>query len=86
MDKDEQAQADIAALAEELRREMAARHVTQADIARETGLAAQTVHRYVNGKRDIPYSAMVAICAAIPVPLDEIARRAMERAQRNGLE
>lgn len=78
MDAKELMTANIQALAGELRAELARTRLTKRGIAEATGIGEQTVYRYLYGKRDIPYSAMVAICGALGVSVAEVTQRAVD--------
>lgn len=72
--------ADIqSAIAVQIKAEMAARDWKQADLARATGMAGGTLHRYLSGLRDIPLPVFVDICHALGLSINELVARAQRR-------
>lgn len=67
------------ALAAQLRAERAARQMTMKDVAVASGLADSTVHRYLNGIRDIPVSHLFSIAAVLQVDVECLVSRTMDR-------
>jgi transcriptional regulator with XRE-family HTH domain len=69
------------AVAAELRAERARTKQTVASVVDATGLSKASVLRYLDGERDIPTTAFVAICRALgvsPTVLFERAEHAVE--------
>lgn len=69
------------AVAAELRAERARKGITLGQLVEETGIALSTVQRYLNGKRDIPISALTDLCRALGVSAGAIfdaAEKALE--------
>ena len=56
-----------AAVAAELRGQRAKARITVGSLAVTTGYAKSTVLNYLNGKRDIPLSALSELCRALGV-------------------
>ena len=48
-------------------------------LARETGLAAMSIGRYLKGERAIPMPSYVALCAALDIDPVEIMRLALDQ-------
>jgi len=67
------------AIAEELRSERAVQRITMDEIADRSGMVKITLHRYMQGSRDIPVKALADICRALNVPMGEIIARAETR-------
>lgn len=68
-----------AAVAGELRAANARQpRLTLDDLAKATGISRSTLFRYLNGKRDIPLSALDIICRALGVDPVRIMRDALE--------
>jgi transcriptional regulator with XRE-family HTH domain len=68
-----------AAIAVQIKAEMAARDWKQPDLAREAGIPTSTLHRYLAGGRDIPLPAFADIAAALGLSYVELASRAQRR-------
>ena len=74
------------AVAAALRAAAAERQVTQATIAKSTGIAPRTLARYMAGTSPIPVSKLVDVAAAIGVGASEVIESAQviaRRAQQN---
>ena len=69
------------AVSDELRAERARVKKTIDQIVTDTGYAKTTVLNYLNGKRDIPLSALREICRSLGVDPRVIVSRADERVQ-----
>lgn len=67
------------AIADELRSERAIQRVTMDDLADRAGMVKITMHRYMQGNRDIPVKALADICRALNVSMGEIIDRAEAR-------
>ena len=67
------------ALAAELRAERARIKKSIARVVEDTGLSKSAVLNYLNGKRDIPLTALAKLCAALDITPPELARRAEAR-------
>lgn len=78
---DNRASEFASALAAQLRAERAARQMTMKDVAVASGLADSTVHRYLNGKRDIPVSHLFSMASVLQVDVECLVSRTMERLQ-----
>lgn len=48
-------------------------------LAKQTGLAAMSIGRYLKGERAIPMPAYVALCAALDIDPIEIMRLALDK-------
>ena len=51
-------------------------------LADASGLAVQTVHRYLTGKRDIPVNVLADMCEALNVTAHDVVQRAERRYER----
>lgn len=75
MDNEAKASQSIAA---QLRATVAVKGILKKDLAEQSGLAVNTLSRYLNGHRDIPVSAFMQICQALELDpgtvLDEAAK------------
>jgi len=67
------------ALLEALEEKKDERGVSYSEIEDYVGLDRSTLHRYLSGKRDIPWTRLAAICAAIGVSLPEVMREVEKR-------
>ncbi|WP_082123951.1 helix-turn-helix transcriptional regulator [Arthrobacter sp. YC-RL1] len=54
-------------IAAQLRAVVAVKGILKKDLAEKSGLAVNTLSRYLNGHRDIPVSAFMQICQALGV-------------------
>ena len=68
-----------AAIAAEIKAEMAAIDWKQADLAKATNMQASTLYRYLSGARDIPMPVFAEIANALGVSMIELAQRAQRR-------
>jgi transcriptional regulator with XRE-family HTH domain len=68
-----------AAIATQIKAEMAAKDWKQADLANASGIPTSTLHRYLSGARDIPLPAFGAIAQALSMSVLELAARAQRR-------
>lgn len=68
-----------AAVVEQLRAERAAKQWTYDQLAEASGLTAQSVMRYLTGKRAIPLDVLAALADGLGVAPVEIMNRAVER-------
>jgi len=68
-----------AALATQIKAEMAAKDWTQADLAGSANIPTSTLHRYLNGARDIPLPVFAEIARALGLSMIELAQRAERR-------
>lgn len=68
-----------AAIADELRSERAIQRMTMDELAESAGMVKITMHRYMQGNRDIPVKALADICRALNVSMGEIIDRAESR-------
>jgi transcriptional regulator with XRE-family HTH domain len=68
-----------AAIASEIKAEMAAIDWKQADLAKAAGMQASTLYRYLSGARDIPMPVFADIANALGVSMFELAQRAQRR-------
>jgi len=68
-----------AAMAVQIKAEMAARDWKQPDLAKRSGIPTSTLHRYLAGERDIPLPAFAEIANALGVTYIELASRAQRR-------
>ena len=67
------------AVAAQIRAELAAAGLTKADLARMTGKPENTIGRYLNGQRDIPWPVYADIAHALKLTVHELAARAQRR-------
>lgn len=68
-----------AAIATQIKAEMAARDWRQSDLSRATGIVSSTLYRYLSGQRDIPLPAFAEIAGALGLSMVELAARAQRR-------
>jgi transcriptional regulator with XRE-family HTH domain len=68
-----------AAMAVQIKAEMAARDWKQSDLARATGIVSSTLYRYLSGARDIPLPVFAEIAQALGLSVIELAGRAQRR-------
>ena len=68
-----------AAIATQIRAELAAKGWKQAELAKRAGIPTSTLHRYLTGERDIPLPAFAEIANALDLPYIELAGRAQRR-------
>jgi len=68
-----------AAIATQIRAEMAAKGWKQAELAKRAGLNVSTLHRYLSGERDIPLPVFAEISNALDLTYIELAGRAQRR-------
>lgn len=67
------------AIAVQIKAEMAASGLKQADLIKATGIVGSTLSRYLNAGRDIPLPVFVDICQALGLPINELVARAQRR-------
>jgi transcriptional regulator with XRE-family HTH domain len=68
-----------AAMAVQIKAEMAAKDWKQPDLAQASGIPTSTLHRYLSGQRDIPLPAFAEIANALGLSMLELASRAQRR-------
>ena len=68
-----------AAMAVQIKAEMAAQDWKQADLANASGIPTSTLHRYLTGERDIPLPVFAEIASALGITYLELAGRAQRR-------
>lgn len=68
-----------AAIATQIKAEMAAKDWKQSDLSKATGIVGSTLSRYLAGGRDIPLPVFAEIANALGLPMVEIAQRAERR-------
>jgi transcriptional regulator with XRE-family HTH domain len=68
-----------AALVTQVKAEMAAKNMKQSDLAERSGIPTSTLHRYLNGSRDIPMPVAFGIASALELSLVELFQRAERR-------
>ena len=68
-----------AAMAVQIKAELAAKGWTQPALAKASGIPTSTLYRYLNGERDIPLPAFVTIADAMGISYLELAARAQRR-------
>lgn len=68
-----------AAIATQVKAEMAAKDWKQSDLSRATGIVNSTLSRYLAGGRDIPLPVFVDIAHALGLPINELIARATRR-------
>lgn len=76
-----------AALAAEIRAEMAVKRISQSALGREVGIAQSSLSRYLaNEPRDIPFQVLMDIAKALGVTPHELVERAERRVEREDAE
>lgn len=75
MDDESKASQSIAA---QLRAVVAVKGVLKKELAERSGLAVNTLSRYLNGHRDIPVSAFMQICQALDIDPGALLNKAAE--------
>jgi transcriptional regulator with XRE-family HTH domain len=68
-----------AALVTQIKAEMAARDLKQSDLAEKSGIPTSTLHRYLNGSRDIPMPQVIEMASALNLSILELVERAQRR-------
>lgn len=68
-----------AAMAVQIKAEMAALGWKQPELAKRSGIPTSTLHRYLTGERDIPLPAFAEISNALGLSYLELAGRAQRR-------
>lgn len=68
-----------AAIATQVKAEMAAKGWKQSDLSKATGIVGSTLSRYLNAGRDIPLNAFAEIANALDLSIAELAQRAQRR-------
>lgn len=68
-----------AAIATQIKAEMAAKDWKQADLSKATGIVGSTLSRYLAGGRDIPLPVFAEIANALDLSMIELAQRAERR-------
>lgn len=68
-----------AALVTQVKAEMAAKDMKQSDMAERSGIPTSTLHRYLNGSRDIPMPVAFSMASALELSLIELFQRAERR-------
>lgn len=68
-----------AAMAVQIKAEMAAKGWKGPELAKRSGIPTSTLHRYLNGERDIPLPAFVGIASALELTYLDLATRAQRR-------
>jgi transcriptional regulator with XRE-family HTH domain len=68
-----------AAMAAQIKAEIAAKDWKQPDLAQASGIPTSTLHRYLAGQRDIPLPAFAEIANALGLSMLELATRAQRR-------
>lgn len=68
-----------AAIATQIKAEMAAKNWKQADLSKATGIVGSTLSRYLNAGRDIPLPVYADIANALDLSMVELAQRAQRR-------
>ena len=68
-----------AAIATQVKAEMAAKGWKQAELAKRAGLHTSTLHRYLSGERDIPLPVFAEIADTLGLTYIELAGRAQRR-------
>lgn len=54
--------------------------LTYEELGNKAGMEKMTAHRYLKGKRDIPYSKLLDLCTALGVSVIDVITRAEDRA------
>ena len=70
----------LQAVSQQIRAETSAAGLSAAKVARSIGMDRTTLHRYYNGERDIPLSALFRIAEGIGIDPAIILDRAEQRA------
>lgn len=68
-----------AALVMQIKAEMAARDWRQPNLAEKADIPTSTLHRYLNGTRDIPMPMVLNMARALNLSLIELVQRAERR-------
>lgn len=68
-----------ASIAAQLRASIAEQNVLKKDLAERSGLSLVTLSRYLNGHRDIPVPAFMAICSLLGVDAGSIVNQAAKQ-------
>lgn len=75
-----------AALVTQVKAEMAAKDWKQPDLAEKSGIPTSTLHRYLNGSRDIPMPMVISMADALDLSLIELVQRAERRLEGNNVQ
>lgn len=67
------------ALGAELRSAIAYKRTSMTEAAAAANIGASTLRRYINGERDMPVTALMAICAHLDMDPGVLIRRALTR-------
>lgn len=68
-----------AALAAQIKAEMAVKDWKQSDLAKAAGMQNSTLSRYLSGERDMPMPIFAEIANALGLSMVELAQRAQRR-------
>jgi len=68
-----------AALVTQVKAEMAALNMKQPELAEKSGIPTSTLHRYLNGSRDIPMPQAIELASALNLSILELVERAQRR-------
>lgn len=68
-----------AAIVTQIKAEMAALDWKQPELAKRSGVSTSSLHRYLNGERDIALPVFVEIANALGIPFAELVTRAKRR-------
>lgn len=78
--KDDDAKKRLKATADVLDQERYRLGLTYQELGEKAGMEKMTAHRYLKGTRDIPYSKLWDLCAALGVSVVDVITRAEDRA------
>lgn len=73
----------IPAIAAEIRTQATLDRIQHKTVAERSGIPYSTLRRYLAGERDIPVTALIAICEALNVDPGLILQRATRRAEED---
>lgn len=68
-----------AAIVTQIKAEMAALDWKQPELAKRSGVSTSSLHRYLNGERDIALPVLVEIASALNISVGELVARAQRR-------
>lgn len=68
-----------AAIVTQIKAEMAARDWKQPELAKRSGVSTSSLHRYLNGERDIALPVFVSLADALGLSFMELVARAQRR-------
>lgn len=75
-----------AALVTQVKAEMAAKDWKQPVLAEKSGIPTSTLHRYLNGSRDIPMPIVISLADALGLSIIELVERAQRRLEGHNVQ